>query len=127
METEQYTPRKKHHAVDAIRVSFNDRNQTQIILDRQSGEILEDEGRWRRLHFFVMQLHQLNFFGFEKTLLNIPGVPLILMGVSGLGLWMIQSARRKRARQAEGNAARTQQPMNPLRDSNISLSWQAGR
>lgn len=93
---EQYTPRKKHHAQDAIRVEFNDSNRTEIILDRQSGEILEDEGRWRRLHFFIMQLHQLNFFGFEKTLLNVPGVPLLLMGVTGIVLWGIQASRKRR-------------------------------
>ena len=93
---EQYTPRKKHHAVDAIRVSFNDKNETHIILDRQSGEILEDEGRWRRFHFFVMQLHQLNFLGFEKTLLNIPGFPLLLMGLTGLALWVFQISRNNK-------------------------------
>jgi uncharacterized membrane protein YkoI len=98
--TEQYTPRKKHKAQAAVRVVFNDRNRTEIVLDRQTGEILEDEGRWRKVHFAVMQLHQLNFFGFEKTLLNIPGVPLLLMGFSGLALWGFQRARARRARTA---------------------------
>lgn len=94
---EQYTPRKKHEAVEAVRVVFNDREDTHIILDRQNGDILEDEGRWRKFHFFVQQVHQLNFFGFEKTLLNIPGIPLFLMGVSGLALWVLQRLRKKRA------------------------------
>lgn len=98
---EQYTPRKKHHAQEAIRVRFNDRNQTEIVLDSHTGEILEDEGRWRKLHFFVMQLHQLNFFGFEKTLLNIPGVPLFLMGVTGAVLWRKQIIRKRRIKLQE--------------------------
>lgn len=98
---EQYTPRKKHKAQDAVRVSFNDTNRTEIVLDRQTGEILEDEGRWRKLHFFIMQLHQLNFFGFEKTLLNIPGIPLFIMGLTGLFLWYLQAARTRRARHAQ--------------------------
>ncbi len=97
---ESYTPRKKHAAVDAIRVSFDDSDGTQIILDRSTGDILEDEGRRRRLHFLVMQLHQLNFFGFEKTLLNLPGVPLLLMGISGALLWFLQWRRARRARRA---------------------------
>ena len=96
--SEQYTPRKQHHAVDAIRVSYDDRDETQIVLDRQSGEILEDEGRWRKFHFFVMQLHQLNFFGFEKTLLNIPGFPLLLIGLTGLALGVLQIVRKSRTR-----------------------------
>jgi uncharacterized iron-regulated membrane protein len=86
--------------LDAVRISFNDSKRTDIILDRQTGEILEDEGRWRQVHFLVMQLHQMNFFGFEKTLLNIPGIPLLLMAVTGLALWRKQSVRKRRARQA---------------------------
>ncbi len=95
---EQYTPRKKHRAQEAIRVGFNDPDRTDIILDRQTGEILEDEGRWRKVHFLVMQFHQLNFFGFEKTLLNIPGIPLFFMGVTGVILWRKQWSRKRRAR-----------------------------
>lgn len=100
VEVERYTPRKKKRAYDAVRVRFDDPGATEIVLDRQTGEILEDEGRWRKMHFAVMQLHQLNFFGFEKTLLNIPGVPLLLMGFSGLALWGFQRARARRAKAA---------------------------
>lgn len=100
VEVERYTPRKKKHAYDAVRVRFDDAGATEIVLDRQTGEILEDEGRWRRVHFAVMQLHQLNFFGFEKTLLNIPGVPLLLMGFSGLAVWGFHRARVRRAKAA---------------------------
>ncbi|MBX3120875.1 MAG: hypothetical protein KF784_17595, partial [Fimbriimonadaceae bacterium] len=81
-------------------VRFNDADATEIVLDRQTGEILEDEGRWRRVHFAVMQLHQLNFFGFEKTLLNIPGVPILLMSLSGGALWLLHRARVRRSRAA---------------------------
>jgi len=100
VELERYTPRKKKRAQDAVRVRFDDADATEIVLDRQTGEILEDEGRWRRVHFAVMQLHQLNFFGFEKTLLNIPGVPILLMSLSGCLLWLFHRARMRRAQAA---------------------------
>ncbi|MCC2643657.1 MAG: uncharacterized protein K0S45_4070 [Nitrospira sp.] len=100
VEVERYTPRKKKRAYDAVRIRFDDADATEIVLDRQTGEILEDEGRWRKVHFAVMQLHQLNFFGFEKTLLNIPGVPLLLMGLSGLALWGFHRARARRSKAA---------------------------
>lgn len=119
---EQYTPRKKHHAQDAIRVGFNDPDRTEIILDRQTGEILEDEGRWRKVHFFVMQLHQLNFFGFEKTLLNVPGIPLLLMGLSGVVLWRIQAARKRRAghvHDRRANHITSHKPAMPNTDANV--------
>ena len=97
VEIERYTPRKKKRAQDAVRVRFDNADATEIVLDRQTGEILEDEGRWRRVHFAVMQLHQLNFFGFEKTLLNIPGVPILLMSLSGCLLWIFHRARKRRS------------------------------
>ena len=100
VEIERYTPRKKKRAYDAVRVRFDDANATEIVLDRQTGEILEDEGRWRKVHFAVMQLHQLNFLGFEKTLLNITGLPILLMGLSGFVLWLFHRARARRSRPA---------------------------
>jgi uncharacterized membrane protein YkoI len=111
---EQYTPRKKLKAQDAIRVSFNDTNRTEIVLDRHTGEILEDEGRWRKVHFFVMQLHQLNFFGFEKTLLNVPGIPLLIMGLTGLFLWCLQAARKRRARHVQQKQTECFSDENPV-------------
>lgn len=101
VDLERYQPRKKKRTHDAVRVRFDDANATEIILDRYTGEILEDEGRWRKVHFFVMQLHQLNFFGFEKTLLNVPGLPLLLMGLSGVSLWLSHRARARRAKATE--------------------------
>jgi uncharacterized membrane protein YkoI len=112
-EVEQYRPRKKKRSYDAVRVRFDDDNKTEIILDRQTGEILEDEGRWRRLHFFVMQLHQLNFFGFDKTLLNVPALPLLLMGLSGMLLWAFHQARGGRHKTAV--AASTSTPGSSVR------------
>ena len=100
VDIERYTPRKKKRAQDAVRVRFDNADATEIVLDRQTGDILEDEGRWRRGHFAVMQLHQLNFFGFEKTLLNIPGVPILLMSLSGGALWLFHRARVRRSRSA---------------------------
>jgi uncharacterized iron-regulated membrane protein len=118
---EQYTPRKKHHAQDAMRVRFNDHDRTDIVVDRQTGEILEDEGRWRKLHFFVMQVHQLNFFGFEKTLLNVPGIPLFMMAVTGLVLWRMQSARKGRARTtSQQTAAPVARPQQRVPDVDVN-------
>jgi uncharacterized membrane protein YkoI len=114
VEIERYTPRKKKRAQDAVRVRFDDADATEIVLDRQTGDILEDESRWRRVHFAVMQLHQLNFFGFEKTLLNIPGVPILLMSLSGCALWLLHRARIRRSRRA---ALAQEQPLFPARSA----------
>ncbi|GJL56032.1 MAG: hypothetical protein NPIRA02_31640 [Nitrospirales bacterium] len=96
---ESYTPRKTNIAKEAVCVDFGEPKPATIILDRHSGRILEDESPWRRVHFLVAQLHQLNFFGFNKTLLNIPGTLLLIMSLSGLWLWRLQVIREHRAQQ----------------------------
>ncbi|HBP89759.1 MAG TPA: PepSY-associated TM helix domain-containing protein [Nitrospirales bacterium] len=98
---ETYTPRNTSNEQEAIRVQFGEPSPATIILDRHTGRILEDVSPWRQFHFLVKQLHQLNFFGFNKTLLNIPGITLLIMSLSGLWLWRVQIAREHRARQSK--------------------------
>jgi len=95
---ESYTPRNSSVEHDAIRINFSEPNSATIILDRHTGKIIEDESLWRQVHFLVKQLHQLNFFGFNKSLLNIPGIVLLIMSFSGLWLWRLQVVREQRAR-----------------------------
>lgn len=42
----------------------------------------------RRFHFLIMDLHQLNFFGFKKVLTIIPGLPLLIAIFTGMIMWM---------------------------------------
>ena len=77
------------------RVSFDTEDDRAILLDAHSGKILEEETNWRRFHFQIMRLHQLNFFGFHKTLTIIPGTALLVL--LGSGLW-IGLRRKFRAR-----------------------------
>ncbi|GJL63012.1 MAG: hypothetical protein NPIRA04_16660 [Nitrospirales bacterium] len=96
---EQYVSHNTMINLEAIRVNFGEPGPAAIILDRHTGRILEDESPWRQVHFLVKQSHQLNFFGFNKTLLNIPGLAILIMSLSGLWLWRLQVVREQRARQ----------------------------
>ena len=95
---ELYIPRNTSTELEAIRINFEKPRSSTIIIDRHTGKILEDESTWRQVHFLVKQLHQLNFFGFNKTLLNIPGILILIMSLSGLWLWRLQVIRKHRAR-----------------------------
>ena len=75
-----------------MRVRFDNADATEIVLDRQTGDILEDEGRWRRVHFAIDAAAPVELSGL-KTLLNIPGVPILLMSLSGGALWLFHRAR----------------------------------
>jgi uncharacterized iron-regulated membrane protein len=82
--------------VPAYRVSFKQAKHPEIVIHRDTGVILADEDTGRRIHFFITNLHQLNYFGFKKTLTAVAGVPLLLLVVTGLFMWIRPRLRRAR-------------------------------
>ncbi len=95
--------RKKSSGRAAWRIMFRDSRKTEIFLDPDTGLILEDQDRTRRFHWWVMRLHQFNFFGTNKILSIISGLPLLILLVSGLVmLWRRlkrPSSRKKRLKE----------------------------
>ncbi len=85
---EAWIPRKKTTGRPAWIVRFGDAGETEIIIDLATGEILEDQDNIRRFHFFIMKLHQFNFFGFKKVLTIIPGLPLLIAIITGGIMWV---------------------------------------
>lgn len=86
---DDYAPRTGAGPTPVYRVSFRQRGEPEVFIHRDSGRIVEEQDRVRRFHFFVMKLHQLNFFGFKKTLTVVPGVTLLVMVGSGVALWLV--------------------------------------
>lgn len=82
----EWVSRKQSSPRPAWLVRFSDPGKTEIFLDPDTGEILEDQDRTRRFHFLIMDLHQLNFFGFHKTLTLLPGAILMAMVITGFYL-----------------------------------------
>lgn len=90
---ESFRHRKGETYPDVYRIDFETERNPAIFLSASSGRILEEEDDVRRFHFWVMRLHQLNFFGFKKTLTIIPGSALLLL--LGSGLWLSRRSRRR--------------------------------
>ena len=88
---------KVHKAV--YRVRFDAPNDPEIFISARNGAIIEEQDDARRFHFWIMRLHQLNFFGFKKTLTIIPGAAILLLVASGLVL-----SRRAKTRAARAQA-----------------------
>ncbi|ORU90958.1 MAG: hypothetical protein A6F72_00080 [Cycloclasticus sp. symbiont of Poecilosclerida sp. N] len=92
--------RKKSKGRLAWRIQFNDSGKTEIFIDPYHGVILEDQNTARRFHWWIMKLHQFNFFGTHKILSIISGVPLLIILFSGgFMLWV----RIKRKYQRNGS------------------------
>lgn len=85
---------KTHQSV--YRVRFSAPKNPEIFVCALTGGIIEEQDEVRRFHFWIMRLHQLNFFGFRKTLTIVPGAAVLLLIISGLVL-----SRRAKDRSAE--------------------------
>lgn len=77
------------------RVAFTAPGNPEIFIDRNSAAIVEESDDARAFHFWVMKLHQLQFFGTKKELTLIPGLALLLLVATGFIIWF----RRWRALQ----------------------------
>lgn len=90
----EWVHRKKKNGRPAWQVRFGDAGETDIFIDPDTGAILEDQDAVRRFHFFIMKLHQFNFFGFKKVLTIIPGLPLLIAIVTGMMMWATPKWRK---------------------------------
>lgn len=88
---------KMHESVYKVR--FQAPKSPEILLSATSGKIIEDQDDVRRFHFWIMRLHQLNFFGFKKTLTIIPGTAMLVLIVTGI---IISRRRKSRAPSRDG-------------------------
>jgi uncharacterized iron-regulated membrane protein len=77
-------------------IRFQKKGNLEMIVDRDSGALVEELDDAKRFHAWVMQFHQLNFFGFKKTLTIIPGAGLIMMLFTGLIIWRSQQGKRSK-------------------------------
>ena len=91
----RYQPRKGRARPAFIAQFAGDR---EVVIDAESGAVLEESDPTRRFHFWVMRLHQLSFLGFKKELTIIPGALLVFLIVTGYVL--VPWWRRRRARPA---------------------------
>lgn len=95
---ESYVHRSGKTHPSVYRVRFDTPARTEIFVSALTGALIEESDDARAFHFWVMRLHQLNFFGFKKTLTIIPGSVILLLLASGLILSRRAKSRSAKAR-----------------------------
>jgi len=85
---DEYRHRSGKKIKSVYRVAFTASGNPEIFIDRNSGLIVEESDRSRVFHFWVMKLHQLQFFGVKKEFTIIPGLALILLVITGTVMWL---------------------------------------
>ncbi|NUN92811.1 MAG: PepSY domain-containing protein [Verrucomicrobiae bacterium] len=94
---DRYVHRSGKVYPSVYKVCFDGKRDPEFFVDAHSGKLLEEQDRLRRFHWWVMRLHQLNFFGFRKTLTVLPGATLLLLVFSGLVLAALAARRASKA------------------------------
>ena len=84
---DHYRHRSGKIVASVTRVRFNAPGNPEIYIDRYSAAIIEESDVARAFHFWVMKLHQLQFFGTKKELTLLPGLALIVVLVTGVLIW----------------------------------------
>lgn len=84
----QYIPRKEKEIRPVYKVSFNDRLHTEIFLDINTGEIVEELDDQRKMALWIIRLHDYNVFGLKRIFLSFVGIGLLLLTTSGFYLWL---------------------------------------
>lgn len=84
---DHYRHRSGKVVASVYRVQFNAPGNPEIFIDRNSAAIVEESDDARAFHFWVMKLHQLQFFGTKKELTLIPGLALLILVCTGMVIW----------------------------------------
>lgn len=82
-----YVPFKGRNPHQVYSVNFDDNGNTEIYVDKYSGDVVEELDNQRRFAQFVVNLHDFNFLNLKRTLLCILGLSLVSLSVSGIFLF----------------------------------------
>jgi uncharacterized iron-regulated membrane protein len=93
---EHYRTRKekKHRAVYVV--EYADALNTVILLDKNNGEIEEEIDNNLKFGFWMVKLHDYDFWNSKRVLLSIVGLGLTIVGLTGFYLWLRKKDKKKR-------------------------------
>lgn len=92
---EGYVPRKQKAPRPVYRISYKDELNTEIYLDKYTGEIVEELDDNLRFGVWMVKLHDYDFWDNKRFHLSVVGAGTVLLGLSGL--WLLVKRKKKRA------------------------------
>jgi uncharacterized iron-regulated membrane protein len=93
---DQYETRKGNKIRPVYIIEYADDLNTKIILDKHNGEIEEELDDNLAFGFWMVKLHDYDFWNSKRLLLSIVGIGLTLVGLSGLYLWFYKKYAKKK-------------------------------
>lgn len=91
-----YMARKAKEPKPAYKIAFENPVHSEIYLDAETGDILEDYDDNRAFGIWVMRLHEYDFFNSKKGITTIVSIILMLLAISGLWIYKIKPKKMKK-------------------------------
>lgn len=98
---EHYRTRKEHKLRQVYVVSYKDALNTQILLDKYNGEIEEEIDNNLKFGFWMVKLHDYDFWNSKRAILSFAGLGLTAVALTGFYLWI--KVRRKKKKVSIGS------------------------
>ena len=89
-----YKGRKMKEPKATYKISFNNAVHSEIYLDAETGDIVEDMDDNRSFGIWVMRLHEYDFFDSKKGITAVVAIVMMLLSLSGI--WIIKIRKKKK-------------------------------
>lgn len=93
---DKYLTRKSKQITPVYRIDYNDELNTQIFIDKSTGEIVEEIDDNLSFGMWMVKLHDYDFWTLKRILLSISGLGLFFLGITGLYLLLRKKRKRKK-------------------------------
>jgi uncharacterized iron-regulated membrane protein len=93
---ENYTTRKEHKPRPVFVVEYADELHTQILLDKFNGEIEEEIDDNLKFGFWMVKLHDYDFWNSKRLILSFVGLGLTGVGLTGFYIWLRKKNKKKK-------------------------------
>ena len=91
---DNYKTRKEKKIRPVYIIEYADDLNTKIFIDKNNGEIEEEEDKNLRFGFWMVKFHDYDFWTAKRIILSIVGAGLFMLGSTGLYLWLRKKRRR---------------------------------
>lgn len=93
---DRYVTRKEKKLRPVFVVSYADALNTQIYIDTNNGEIVEESDNNLKFGFWMVKLHDYDFSNTKRFTLSFVGLGLIVLSGTGIYLWITKKKKRKK-------------------------------
>jgi uncharacterized iron-regulated membrane protein len=95
-EESAYITRKDKKEKAVYVFEFDDPLHTSIYIDKASGEIEEEVDDNLKFGFWMVKLHDYDFFGSKRFILSFAGAGLFILSLTGFYLWLRKRKMKKK-------------------------------